>query len=173
MLRRERWQLRFQAQTTPLISLLSRAIERITPALESRQLWSKVHNDNDRGTLIVGDITKLDMVIYEILMAACQRSPVGGRIDLWCRILSLDWMELSITDNGLCDPTLLEELKVGSSADVLAPSVLDEPPGLHLAICKSLLDQLGGDMSFSRLEDGRIHSRLLLPLAHPGSRLDG
>lgn len=173
MLRRERWQLRFQAQTTPLISLLSRAIERITPALESRQLWSKVHNDSDRGTLIAGDITKLDMVIYEILMAACQRSPVGGRIDLWCRILNLDWMELSITDSGLCDPTLLEELKVGSSTDVLAPSVLDEPPGLHLAICKSLLDQLGGDMSFSRLEDGRIHSRLLLPLAHPGGQGGG
>ncbi|MFH7243831.1 MAG: GAF domain-containing protein [Spirulina sp.] len=170
VLQRERWQLRYHAQTTPLISLINRAIERITPALESRQLWSKVHNDSDRGTLIAGDTAKLDMVLYEILIAACQRSPVGGRIDLWCRLINFDWLELSITDNGHCNPTLLGELKAGSNADVLAPSSLDEPPGLHLAICKSLLDQLGGEVSFSQLEDGRIHSRLLLPLAHSDSR---
>ena len=166
---RERWQLHCQHQTTPLISLVNRLMDRITPALESRQLWSKVHNDSDGGTLIAGDTTKLDMVLYEVMMAACQRSPVGGRIDLWCRIIALKWMELSITDNGDCDPALLEELKAGGSTDVLTPSALDEPPGLHLAICKGLLDQLGGDVSFSRLEDGRIHSRLLLPLAQPDS----
>lgn len=167
VLHRERWQLRYHPQTTSLLSLLNRAIERITPALESRQLWSKVHNESDRSTLIAGDKTKLDMVLYEVLMAACQRSPVGGRIDIWCRLINFDWIEISITDNGDCDPTLLAELKAGNNADVLAPSSLDEPPGLHLAICKSLLDQLGGEVSFSQLEDGRIHSRLLLPLAHP------
>jgi GAF domain-containing protein len=172
VLQRERWQLRYHSQTAPLVSLLSRAIERITPALESRQLWSKVHNDSDRGTLIAGDTAKIDMVLYEVLMAACQRSPVGGRIDIWCRLINFDWIEISITDNGDCDPTLLAELKAGSNADVLAPSSLDEPPGLHLAICKGLLDQLGGEVSFSQLEDGRIHSRLLLPLAHPSHRTD-
>lgn len=163
----EQWQLRYQPQTPALIRLLNRLMDRVTPALESRQLWSKVHNDSDSGTLIAGDAAKIDMVLYEVMMAACQRSPVGGRIDLWCRLINLDWVEISITDSGDCDPTLLEELRVGSSTDPLAPSVLDAPPGLHLAICQSLIDQLGGNVSFSRLEDGRIHSRILLHLAHP------
>lgn len=174
VLDQERWQLRYRRQATPLIRLLSRLIERITPALESRQLWSKVHNESDSATLIMGDPAKLDMVLYDILMAACQRSPVGGRIDIWCRIITLDWIEISITDNGDCSPGLLEALKLeDSNADALAPSPLDQPPGLHLAICKSLLDQLGGEAAFSRLEDGRIHSRILLPLAAPGDPLGG
>ncbi|MEY3297648.1 MAG: hypothetical protein RLZZ597_908 [Cyanobacteriota bacterium] len=171
VLERERWQLHYRRQATPLIRLLSRLMERITPALESRQLWSKIHNESDSGTLILGDPTKLDMVLYDILMAACQRSPIGGRIDLWCRMITLDWIEISITDHGDCPPDLLDALKTGESADALAPSPLDTPPGLHLAISKNLLDQLGGEVAFSRLEDGRIHSRILLPLATPGAKL--
>ncbi len=162
----ERWQLQQQTQTMPLISLLNRLIERITPILESRQLWSKVHNDSN--AVVSGDMAKLEMILYDVLLAACQRSPLGGRIDIWCRVLNLDWLELSITDNGQCPPTLLEELKVGGPADILAPSKLDEPPGLHLAICQTLLEQLGGEITFSLLEDGRTHSRLLLPLTTKG-----
>jgi len=167
VLERERWQLQRSIQTMPLISLLNRLIERITPALESRQLWSKVHNDNN--VVVSGDIAKLELILYDVLLAACQRSPLGGRIDIWCRVLNLDWLELSITDNGQCSPTLLEELKLGGPADILAPSKLDEPPGLHLAICQTLLEQIGGEVTFSLLEDGRTHSRLLLPLAVEGN----
>ncbi|QQE65451.1 hypothetical protein GFS31_21390 [Leptolyngbya sp. BL0902] len=168
VIEQERWQLRYRPKATPLVSLLSRLVERMTPLLESRQLWSQVHNESDRGTLIAGDAAKIDMVLYDIFMAACQRCPVGGRVDLWCRVINLDWIEISITDDGDCDPALLAELKAGSTADVIAPSPLDQPPGLHLAICKSLLDQLGGEVAFSRMEDGRTHSRLLLPLTRPG-----
>ncbi|NJL47634.1 MAG: GAF domain-containing protein [Leptolyngbyaceae cyanobacterium SM2_5_2] len=166
VLDQERWQLQRQTQTMPLISLLNRLIERITPVLESRQLWSKVHNDSN--VVVSGDMAKLELILYDVLLAACQRSPIGGRIDIWCRVLNLDWLELSITDNGHCPPALLEELKVGGPADILAPSKLDEAPGLHLAICQTLLEQLGGEITFSVLEDGRTHSRLLLPLAAKG-----
>lgn len=163
MLERERWQLHSDEQTIPLISLINRVVERVTPVIERRQLWSKVHND--RSVMLLGDGPKIEMILYDVLLAACQRSPVGGRIDIWCRIIAPDWLELSITDNGDCPSALLKELKTGAPTDILAPSLLDEPPGLHLAICQTLLDQLGGEVSFSRLEDGRIHSRLLLPLA--------
>ncbi|MEB3289609.1 MAG: GAF domain-containing protein [Leptolyngbya sp.] len=164
---RERWQMVYRSQTIPLVSLLHRLVERMTPVLESRQLWSQVHNETDRGTLVAGDSTKLEMVIYEVLRTACQRAPVGSRIDLWCRTITLNWLEISITDHGDCSPALLEELKASGTADALAPSQLDDPPGLHLAICKTLLDQLGGEFSCSQMEDGRIHSRLLLPLDPP------
>ncbi|WP_017298519.1 GAF domain-containing sensor histidine kinase [Nodosilinea nodulosa] len=159
----ERWQLHRQHQTLPLISLLNRLVERVNPILEARQLWSKVHNESN--VVLGGDMVKLELILYEVMAAACNRSPVGGRIDLWCRVLNLDWVELSVTDDGQCPPRLLEELGQSQPTDVLTPSTLDGPPGLHLAICKMLIDQLGGEISFSTLDDGRTHSRLLLPLA--------
>ncbi|MGB3137514.1 MAG: GAF domain-containing sensor histidine kinase, partial [Nodosilinea sp.] len=159
----ERWQLHRQHQTMPLISLLNRLIDRVNPILEARQLWSKVHNESN--VVLGGDMLKLELILYEVLEAACKRSPVGGRIDIWCRVLNLDWVELSVTDDGQCPPRLLEELGQNQPPDVLAPSALDSPPGLHLAICKMLIDQLGGEISFSTLDDGRTHSRVLLPLA--------
>ncbi|MGB3495897.1 MAG: hypothetical protein WBA57_24420, partial [Elainellaceae cyanobacterium] len=78
------------------------------------------------------------------------------------------WMELSITDNGLVEPILLEELHEGRSPDMLAPSALDTPPGLHMNICQSLMKQIGGEFNLYRLEDGRILSRLLLAIANDG-----
>ncbi len=158
----ERWQLQSDHQTMPLISLLNRLIERVNPSLEARQLWSKVHNESN--VVLGGDMIKIELILYEVMVAACNRAPLGGRIDLWCRVLNLDWVEISITDDGQCSPILLEELNHGHP-DILAPSALDGPPGLHLAICKLLMDQLGGEIAFSRLDDGRTHSRLLLPLA--------
>lgn len=159
----ERWQLHNQHQTMPLVSLLNRLIERVNPVLEARQLWFKVHNESN--VVLGGDMLKLELILYEVMAAAGNRSPVGGRIDLWCRVINLDWIELSVTDDGDCSHRLIEELNQGHPLDVLAPSPLDGPPGLHLSICKMLVDQLGGEMSFSILDDGRTHSRLLLPLA--------
>ncbi|MBE9138392.1 GAF domain-containing protein [Nodosilinea sp. LEGE 07088] len=167
----ERWQLHTQQQSMPLVSMLNRLLERINPILEARQLWSKFHNESN--VVLGGDMLKLELILYEVMAAACNRSPVGGRIDLWCRVLNLDWVELSVTDDGVFSPQLLDELNQGYPADVLAPSPLDEPPGLQLSICKLLLDQLGGEMSFSILEDGRTHSRLLLPLAPYGEVIAG
>jgi GAF domain-containing protein len=162
----ERWQLYPQPQTMPLLTLLNRLLERINPILEARQLWSKVHNKSN--VVLGGDTVKLELILYEVMATACQRSPVGGRIDLWCRVLTLDWIEISITDDGHCEAQLLADLNQGHPNDVLAPSRLDSPPGLHLAICKTLIDQLGGEIAFSALDDGRTHSRLLLPLATTG-----
>ncbi|MFM7528101.1 MAG: GAF domain-containing protein [Nodosilinea sp.] len=158
----EDWQLRFRSQTIPLVRLLNRLIDGIRPILEARQLWSQVHNDS-RGSL-VGDGAKLELVLHQVLVAAAQRSPSGGRIDLWCRVVRPDCLELSITDDGRLDPTLLHHLEQGPG-DPLRPSPLEQPPGLTLWMCQQLLLGLGGELSFSLLPDGRTHSRCLLPLA--------
>ncbi|MEB3314515.1 MAG: ATP-binding protein [Cyanobacteriota bacterium] len=158
----EDWQLRFRSQTMPLIRLLNRLVESIRPILEARQLWSQVHNDS-RGSL-VGDGAKLELVLHQVLVAAAQRSPSGGRLDIWCRVLRPDCLELSITDDGRLDTTLLHQLQQGPG-DPLLPSPLDHPPGLNLWVCQQLLLDLGGELAFSLLPDGRTHSRFLLPLA--------
>ena len=163
VLNQEEWGLQKTHKTMPLISLINRLMERLDPLLQARQLWSKVHNES--SLILGGDMAKLEMIIYDVMAAACQRSPVGGRIDIWCRRINQDWFELSITDDGQIAPQLLEELNRGQPQDLLAPSLLDLPPGLNLAICQSLIRHLGGDITISILDDGRTHSRFLLPRA--------
>jgi phosphoglycerate-specific signal transduction histidine kinase len=130
--------------------------------IKQRQLWSQVHNEE---TLTVGgDIGKIEFVLHEILLFACRRSPNSGRLDIWCRPLDAQWLELSITDNGVIEPRLVEELHIGRSQDLLMPSTLDYPPGLHLAICQSLMETVGGEFTLFKLEDERVLSRLIIPI---------
>ncbi len=163
VLKHEQWKLHSEYETVPLASLLKRAMERIEGHIRQRQLWTQVHNES--SVSIGGDIPKLELVLHEVLTAACLRSPSGGRLDIWCRPLDVRWIELSVTDSGSIEPRLLEELHTGRPEDLLAPSILSSPPGLHLEICQALMQQLGSEFSLYRLEDGRILSRLLLPIA--------
>jgi GAF domain-containing protein len=162
VIRDEQWQLSARTDTVPLISVLRRALDRVEYLIKQRQLWSQVHNDDN--PMIRGDVTKIELVVYEVLLLACQRSQTGGRIDIWCRNIDEEWIEVAITDDGAIEPRLLEDLEAGRVVDLLAPSMLDKPPGLHLAICQSLMQQMGYPFNLYRLEDGRLMSRLVLAI---------
>ena len=163
IIRKEQWRLRSTYETAPLAGILKRALERVDALIRQRQMWSQVHNQ--ANVVVGGDIGKIEMIIHELLLFACGRSEVGGRIDLWCRQIDERSLELSITDYGDIEPALLTELREGRSIDILTPSVLDQPPGLHLSICQSLMQEAGGELSLYKLEDNRILSRLVLPLS--------
>lgn len=163
ILKQEQWKIHAEYATIPLASLLRRSLERVDPLIKQRQIWSQVHNEE--ALIIGGDIPKIEFVLYEVLAFACRRSPNNGRLDLWCRPLDAQWLELSITDSGIIEPRLIEELHLGRPFDLLAPSTLDTPPGLHLAICQSLMQYLGGEFSLYVLEDNRVLSRLVIPIA--------
>jgi GAF domain-containing protein len=163
VLRQEQWQLTNEYQTIPLASLLKRAIDRVDGLIKQRQLWSQVHNETNLS--VGGDIPKIEFVLHEVLTSACQRSPNGSRLDLWCRPLDDRWLEISVTDNGAIEPRLLEELSLGEPQDWLAPSTLEHPPGLHLVICQAMMQRLGGEFNLHRLEDGRNFSRIVVAIA--------
>lgn len=163
VLKHEQWKLQGDYETIPLASLLKRSLERVDALIKQRQIWTQVHNEGNAS--VGGDIAKIEFVLYELLLAACHRSPPNGRLDIWCRPLDTTWLELSVTDNGVIEPRLVEELNQGRVDDLLAPSTLDMPPGLHFAICQALMKQIGGEFSIYKLEDGRILSRLIIPLA--------
>jgi len=162
VLKDEQWRLRTSYETIPLASLLKRSLERIDRLAKQRRLWCQVHNEANLN--VGGDIVKLQLVLYEVLATACNRSQEGGRIDIWCRPMDEQWLELSITDYGTIDPSLMAELENGRVFDLLAPSALEQPPGLHLLICQTLMQQVGGELNFSQLEDGRILSQLMVPV---------
>ncbi len=169
IVRKEQWRLRPNYETAPLAGILKRAKERVDSLLNQRELWFQVQDQKPPilGVVSVGgDIAKFEMIIHELLLYACGRSQVKGRIDIWCRQIDEKSVELAITDYGTVDPMLLQELQEGRSPDMLAPSLLDQPPGLHLAICQSLMQEAGGDLALYQLEDNRILTRLVLPLAN-------
>ncbi|MEO1446398.1 MAG: ATP-binding protein, partial [Cyanobacteria bacterium J06635_11] len=105
-------------------------------------------------------------VLYELITAACDRSPVGDRIDIWCRPIDSQWLEVSITDEGAIPPQVLQELDQGRSADLLSPSTLQKPENSHLWVCQSLMQQLGGEFTLAPMDDGRTLSRIVLPLVY-------
>lgn len=166
LLRHEQWQLQTSEGAASLATLLRRAMDRIDSLVKKRQLWPQVHNLDSR-VKVAGDMVKLESIFYEVLAAACRRSPAQGRLDIWCQPIDDQFLEIAITDNGAIEPALLAELQHGRSLDLLAPSAIDRLPGLILAICQALIHQLGGDLSFYTLEDGRTLSRLVVPLADP------
>ncbi|MBE9004605.1 GAF domain-containing protein [Fortiea sp. LEGE XX443] len=184
----EQWQLHCSSETMPIATLLKRSLERVENLLKQRKLWAGVHGlgqsatDTDSSNsgiflkglqpssypsslAIAGDIVKFELVLYELLVVACNRSQSGDRIDIWCRRLEEGLLELSITDNGIIEPHLLAALQHQTPKDVLAASQLNQPPGLHLLICQQLMQRLGGELHFYQLPDHRVVSRLLLPLA--------
>ena len=163
VIKTEEWALRSHHQTTPLISLVNRLMERANPLIQDQHLWAKVHNDSN--LIIGGDLEKIEFVLFEIMAAACLRSPEQGRLDIWCRALDRNSLEFSITDDGDMPNQLLTELREGRSEDILVPSLLDKPPGLHFHICQTLMHQLGGEFSLQKLKDGRIMSRVVLAIA--------
>ncbi|WP_375512291.1 GAF domain-containing protein [uncultured Nostoc sp.] len=205
MLKLEQWQLNISWETMPIASLLKRSLERIENLLKYQKLWIGVHglgqqieeqspknsslargvptSSAQSSMMITGDIVKIELVIHELLLNACNRSQSGGRIDIWCRRLdpskpsnakyssaseateNQTSLELSITYNGAIEPQLLTGLHDNTPKDVLAPSNLDQPPGLHLLICQNLMQELGEELNFYQLPDNRVVSRLLLTLA--------
>lgn len=170
LLAKEIWQLEKNIDSVGLAVILKRILDRVESWKQKKQLWIQVHNQP--AVTLNGDIEKLELILYEFLLFACQRSPSQGRVDIWCQQLEgmqqggkdLAWLELSITDNGDIDPRLLIDLHHLDHLDWLAPSSLDEPPGRHLKACFALCQRLGYTADMYKLEDGRTLSRLVIPL---------
>ncbi|HEY9809921.1 MAG TPA: GAF domain-containing protein [Halomicronema sp.] len=163
LIKREQWDMSMTQETIAAPTLLRRSLERLEAIIQARQLWTQVHSEGH--LTISGDLMKIEWVVYEILLAAARRSPQGGRIDIWCRQSQENGADISITDSGVMSPGLLADLQAFRAVDLLAPSPLEEPPGLHLAICRRIILQLGGELNFFQLEDGRITSQLILPVS--------
>jgi hypothetical protein len=163
VLEEEQEQLTFKQEPIPLIGLIRRALDRVDGLIKQRQIWSQVHNDEN--PMVHGDSDKLDLLLSEVLTSACWRSPISGRVDLWCRQFDPQWIEVAITDAGTADPMLLMALSEHrASLDPIAPTPLDDPIHHPLGICQTLAHQMNLRLTFLVLEDGRTMSRLMLPL---------
>jgi GAF domain-containing protein len=163
-LKNEVWDLKLESEQVQVATLLRRSLERIEELARTRQIWTQVHNLTPSVSLYA-PTQKLEMMLVELLRAACYRSKAGDRIDIWCRALPEQWVEISITDNGRLNPRMVQAIQHPSLQVALSASILEVPPGLHYKVCQSLVNQMGGQLEMAQLEDGRAMSRLILPIA--------
>ncbi|MGC9504549.1 GAF domain-containing sensor histidine kinase [Baaleninema sp.] len=172
LLKQEQWELQPKEEGISIVKLFKQVLDLVEPTAEKRQIWMQVHREGN--VTVYADPRQLSIVFYEVLTAACRRSQVGDRIDIWYRPLASDpgnFLELSVTDNGSIDSRLLKEFQRRTTSelqgcrDALATSSLDRPPGLRFLIFQRLMRQMGGDFLIEKLDDGRIVSRLLVPLS--------
>jgi GAF domain-containing protein/signal transduction histidine kinase len=162
MLDQETWNLQFKSEPIPLIGLLRRALDGVDRIVKARQLWMQVHHDGN--PLVIGDPHKLEFMLYEILLSACERSALSSRVDIWCRQMDANWIEIAITDSSQLGEALIESINHGHRWDNLQPSPMDDAAGRQLMICKMLAQQMGAEFSIFALEDQRIMSRIVLPM---------
>ncbi|NEQ49491.1 MAG: hypothetical protein F6K11_05065 [Leptolyngbya sp. SIO3F4] len=160
---RERWSMASDHRQIPLVSLLNRLMKRVQTQVQKKQLWTQVHCDSNLA--LQGEMQKIEFVLYELVAAACRRSPARGRVDIWSRPLEQYWIELSITDDGDIDDAIIAALVKGHRRDHLADSPLDRSPGLNLSICKSLMIRLGGEFLLEKLDDNRTRSSVIFPMS--------
>ena len=163
---RERWSMASDPRKVPLVGLLNRLMRRVQTLVQKKQLWTQVHCDSNLA--LQGEMQKIEFILYELISAACRRSPARGRVDIWSRPLDQQWIELSITDDGDVDENVIAELLLGHRGDQLAESPLERPPGLNLSICRSLMARLGGEFILEKLDDNRIRSCVMFPMHRPG-----
>ncbi|MEB3282933.1 MAG: GAF domain-containing protein [Lyngbya sp.] len=162
LLKHEQWQLHNRHDLIVVSNLLRRVRDRVHPVLKNRQLLLQVQQQ--RNLTLIADSLKLELVLYELLLIACYRSPSMAVIEIKVQALDERQLELVIADHGIINPQLIRDLEVGRSYDVLTPSSLDRPPGQHLMIVARIIQQMGGQFQLQQLDNGQIISRLILPL---------
>ncbi|MEA5500721.1 GAF domain-containing protein [Limnoraphis robusta Tam1] len=162
LLKREQWQLHNRQDLVVVSSLLRRMSERLQPLMIHRQLLLEIQQQ--RNLTLIADSVKLELVLYELLLIACYRSPSKGVIKITVQPLDEQKLELVISDRGIVNPQLIRDLEAGTSADVLKPSSLDRPPGQHLMIVARIIEQMGGQFQLQQLDSGEMSSRLILPV---------
>ena len=166
LLQVETWQIQPQLQSVSLATLVRKSLRRVEGLTQKRKLWPRAHGD--MSLAIQGDPGRLEMVLWELLVAAVLRSPEGGRLDLWSQA-GEDYAELLVVDQGSFDPHLAAALQLEPErviyADPLLKSPLAASPGLELSLCQRVVQRMGGQLSFYPSGDGRSVSRLLLPLS--------
>ena len=158
------WGLQIHQDSIPLTRLLRKVLDNVDAIVKDRQIWTQVHHLTQANLSIKSSTSHLEAILEEVITVACYRSTTGGRIDIWCRAASPEWLDLSITDDGKINPHLLKALRGKIPSDRSASSPLDEGVGRHLKICRDLIRALGGKLEFAQLQDGRSLSRLTLPL---------
>lgn len=171
VLKQEQWHLQLGQDAVSVSAWLKRSIDRTASLVKQLEILLEVNREAcvslpaGQVLSVRGDSVKLDLVLCELLAAACRRSPVGGKIEIHYQVLNEDWLELSVTDSGTIDRQLIVVFNGGLQSDILVPASGNKPSVQNLLNCQRALHLMGGNLDLEILANNSIVTRLILPLA--------
>ncbi|QKQ76479.1 PAS domain S-box protein [Nostoc sp. TCL240-02] len=129
-----------------LVPLLEAAIDTVRPAAEAKEISINCRFDGEVG-VIVGDVNRLQQVVWNLLSNAVKFTPKGGRVDVQLeRIESSVQIRVSDTGMGIAAeflPHVFERFRQADSSITRSHGGL----GLGLAIVRHLVELHGGTVS--------------------------
>ncbi len=146
-----------------LLAALGRALEAYAPAFEQNGVRGESHVPQDlEEARVVGEPSRLERVLYNLLENALRHSPEGGTVRVTVRGLE-DAFELSVEDEGPgvppeLEPGLFQKFHKGRRGGAV---------GLGLYFCRSTIETWGGAIGYERRSEvgSRFWFRLRRALA--------
>jgi len=138
--------LRLDAQPLAIAGVVGAAVETMRPAADAKgiRIGTTVALE---GAVVVGDASRLQQVVWNLLSNAVRFTPAGGRIDVSLRRAG-EHVDIAISDTGTgVDPDFLpyvfDRFRQGASGTTRGHGGL----GLGLAIVRHLVELHGGTAS--------------------------
>lgn len=160
-----RGKVELSRQPVEVESLLTDAIEGVSPLLEERQQLLSTRFEVPADIQLVGDPGRLRQVMANLLSNAAKYTPVHGQVSIRAEVLGAQQVMIEVSDNGAgIDPELLPRIfdlfEQGSTTLDRAKGGL----GIGLAIVKQLVDLHGGRVEAHSEGVGQgARFRVLLP----------
>jgi hypothetical protein len=157
--------LRLDAQPVELIPMIEAAIESVQPAADIRGVRLARALDVETAA-VLGDATRLQQVVWNLLTNAIKFTPQGGRVDVRLSRVPAG-VEITVADTGEgIDPGFLphvfDRLRQGDGSTTRRHSGL----GLGLSIVKHLVELHGGQVTAESAGRGQGATfRVTLPVA--------
>jgi GAF domain-containing protein len=171
VLKQEQWRLQFGLNSMSVGAWLKRSLDRAAPLVKQLEILLEVNRETSvslpPGQILSvrGDSIKLDLVLWELLAAACRRSETGGKVEIRYQIVGGDLLELSVTDGGVFDRQLIEIFNGVVGPNILVDSNFYQPIFQVLLSCQRAVRLMGGNLSMEVLDNNLVVVRLVLPLA--------
>ncbi|PQV63330.1 PAS domain S-box-containing protein [Abditibacterium utsteinense] len=146
--------LRLDVRAFELASVIEAAVESVSPAAQAKGI--RLQRVLDSGTsLVSGDPSRLQQVIWNLLTNAIKFTPKDGRVQIRLERIN-SHVEIVVTDNGIgisADmlPHVFERFRQADSSSTRSFGGL----GLGLAIVRHIIDMHGGTVEVESPGDGK------------------
>ena len=136
----------FDRAPVAMRELIDDSLDLLTPLAGEKGLT--VSDDTGREGLppVLGDAMRLKQVVINLLSNAIKYSPAGGSVTLAAETMPSDRLRLSVSDTGPGIDEDQQALLFQSFTRIGATSKQAEGTGIGLAICRHLVEHMGGEI---------------------------
>ncbi len=146
--------LRLATERVDLVAVVGAALETVRAAADNKDIVLSTGLDPGTGA-VLGDPTRLQQVVWNLLANAVRFTPAGGRVEVSLRQVDHE-AELTVTDSGRgiapdLLPRVFDRFRQGESGTTRSHGGL----GLGLSIARQLVELHGGTIRASSPGEGR------------------